>query len=288
MFVLDILSVLESTFDVRSLSFLENGKLAASYGNGIIRSWDLFRKQAFNSIEAHPEAILTSSALGWVYMASTSNRDILFWDSRNGTLVKTLTGHSSFVHHLLKMQNGFLLSASADRTIKVWNSTDWSLMRTFEGHFDSVKCLAELSYDSVASGSEDGEIRIWDVNEGTNVRRWKAQSQPIKSLALLPKQKYLASLSIGKEIKIWNFNQRLLIRNLISNEVIYSIATLKNGDLVSGSNNGHIRIWDVEKGSVKKSAFYGSNAIWCLAVDLKGRLAAGMGNGDIRILNFLY
>jgi WD40 repeat protein len=63
---------------------------------------------------------------------------------------------------------------------------------------------------------------------------------------------------------------------------------LKNGDLVSGSSNGHIRIWDLDKGSVKKNAIYGENAIWCLSVDLKGRLAVGMGNGDIRILNFLY
>jgi WD40 repeat protein len=273
---------------VRSLSFLDNGKLAASYGNGIIRIWDLFRKQEFISIEAHSEAILTSSALDLHFMASASNREILIWDTRNGTLVKTLTGHSLFVHHLLKMQNGFLLSASADRTIKVWNSTDWALTRTVEGHLDSVKCLAELSYDLVASGSEDGEIRIWDVNKGTHVRRWQAHPKPIKSLILLPRQKYLASLSIGKEIKIWNFKQGSLVRTLSLNEVVYSLTLLKNGDLVSGSNNGLIRIWNVESGWVKKSVFYGPNAIWCLAVDLKGRLAVGMGDGDIRIINFLF
>ncbi len=262
--------------------------MAASYGNGIIRIWDLFRKQEVISIQAHSEAILASSALDLHFMASASNREILIWDTRNETLVKTLTGHSTFVHHLLKMQNGFLLSASADRTIKVWNSTDWVLTRTLEGHFDSVKCLAELSYDLVASGSEDGEIRIWDVNKGTHVRRWQAHSKPIKSLILLPKQKYLTSLSIGKEIKIWNFDQGSLVRTLSSNEAFYSLAVLKNGDLVSGSHNGHIKIWDVENGWVKKSVFYGPNAIWCLAVDLRGRLAVGMGNGDIRILNFLF
>ena len=282
------MSVPESTFDVRFLSFLENGKLAASYGNGIIRIWDLYTKKEILSIVAHSEAILTSSALDWIYLASASNRAILIWNTRNGTKVKTLTGHSSFVHHLMRMQNGFLLSASADKTIKVWNSTNWSLVRTFKGHLNSVKSLAELSYDSFASGSEDGEIRIWDVSKGINLRTWKAHSQPIKSMVFLPKQKYLASLSIGKEIKIWDFNQSSLIRTLISDEVLYSLTILKNGDLVSGSNIGNIVTWDVKKGSVKKSAFYGANAIWCLAVDLKGRLAVGMGNGDIRILNFIY
>ncbi len=73
--------------------------------------------------------------------------------------------------------------------------------------------------------------------------------------------------------KIWDFNQGSLIRSLTSDEVLYFMTILKNGDLVSRSNNGHIKIWDVYKGSVKKNAIYGENAIWCLYVDLKGRLA---------------
>ncbi len=62
---------------------------------------------------------------------------------------------------------------------------------------------------------------------------------------------------------------------------------LRNGDLLSASAKGHIEIWDVRKGFKRKSVFYGSNMIWCLALDTKGRMAVGMGNGDIRIMNFL-
>jgi WD40 repeat protein len=100
--------------------------------------------------------------------------------------------------------------------------------------------------------------------------------------------RYLASLAFGKEIKIWDFNQGSLIKTLIYDQMLNSISSLKNGDLVSGSEHGYIDIWDVETGTVKKTAHYGYNPIWCLGVDLKGRLATGMGNGNIRILNFLY
>ena len=87
---------------------------------------------------------MTSSALDWVYLATSSNRDILIWDTQNGNLIKTLTGHSDYVYHLIKMQIGMFLSASADKTIKVWNLTDWSLITTLESHLDTVNCLAEL------------------------------------------------------------------------------------------------------------------------------------------------
>ncbi len=277
-----------SSFDVRSLSFLENRKLAAAYGDGTIRIWDLFRRQSLQSFKVHSEPILTSTALDWIYLATSSNRDILIWDTQNASLVKNLTGHSDYVYHLLRMQNGLLLSASADETIKVWNLTDWSLVKTLEGHLVTVTCLAELSYDAFASGSQDGEIKIWSTSEWTNLRSWQAHSTPIISLVLLPKQKYLASLNQGKEIKIWDFNQATLIKTLKSDEIIYSMVALRNGDLVSASDKGHIEIWDVEKGSIRKTAFYGSNMIWCLALDAKGRIALGMGNGEIRILNFFF
>jgi WD40 repeat protein len=147
--------------------------------------------------------------------------------------------------------------------------------------------LAEIGYDSVASGSRDGEIKIWSTSEWTNSRSWQAHSTPIISLALLPKQKYLASLNQGKEIKIWDFNQATLVKTLKSDEIIYSMVALRNGDLLSASDKGNIQIWDVEKGSIRKTVFLGSNMISFFALDPKGRTAVGMGNGYIRILNFL-
>ena len=111
-----------------------------------------------------------------------------------------------------------------------------------------------------------------------------SHTEPIKSLVLLANQKYFASLSIEKEIKIWYLNKGSLIKAIISNDVIYSMTVLKNGNILSRSINGHIRIWDVEKGSVKKRAFYGPNRIWCLAVKLIGGLEVGIKNGNIKIL----
>jgi WD40 repeat protein len=166
--------------------------------------------------------------------------------------------------------------------------TNWSLIKTLEGHLDSVNCLAELNYDSFASGSEDGEIKILSVSELRNLRSWKAHTAPIVSLVLLAKQKYLASLYQGQEIKIWDFSQGTLVQTLSSDQMIYSMVALRNGDLVSATDKGYISIWDIENKSLKKTVFYGSNVIWSLAFDLKGRLAVGMGNGDIRILNIFY
>jgi WD40 repeat protein len=91
---------------------------AASNGDGTVRIWDLFRRQISRSFKGHSEPILTSTALDWIYLATSSNRDILIWNTQNASLVKNLTGHSDYVYHLMKMQNGLLLSASADKTIK--------------------------------------------------------------------------------------------------------------------------------------------------------------------------
>jgi WD40 repeat protein len=95
-----------SSFDVRSLSFLENRKLVASYGDGTVRIWDFIRRQSIQSFKGHSGPILTSSALDSIYLATSSNRDILIWNTQTANLVKNLIGHSDYVYHLMKMQNG--------------------------------------------------------------------------------------------------------------------------------------------------------------------------------------
>jgi len=229
----------------------------------------LFKKQSIQSIKADSEPILALSELDWIYFATSSNRNILIWNSQNGSLIKNLTGHSDNVYHLIKKQNGFFLSASADKTIKAWNSTDWSLIRTLKVHRDSVNCLAELNYDLFASGSQDGEIIIWNVYEWRNVRTWKAHNAPIVSLVLLPYQKYLASLYQSQEINIWDFNKGSLVKTLISNEIIYSMVALRNGNLLMASGTGLINEWDGEDVILKNTVFYGSSR-----------------NGDIRVMKF--
>jgi WD40 repeat protein len=60
------------------------------------------------------------------------------WNPINGTLKRTLNGHTEYVLARTLLQNGDLASGSADRTMKIWNPINGTLKRIFNGHSEYV------------------------------------------------------------------------------------------------------------------------------------------------------
>jgi len=69
------------------------------------------------------------------------------WNPINGTLKRTLNGHTEYVLARTVLQNGDLASGSqngdlasgsADRTMKIWNPINGTLKRIFNGQSEYV------------------------------------------------------------------------------------------------------------------------------------------------------
>jgi WD40 repeat protein len=51
--------------------------------------------------------------------SGSAERTIKIWNQINGTLIRTLNGHTDYVLALTDLQNGDLARGSADRTINI-------------------------------------------------------------------------------------------------------------------------------------------------------------------------
>jgi len=87
----------------------------------------------------------------------------------DGTLVRTLTGHTDSVYSVTFSPNGNLIaSGSLDSTIKIWRVTDGTLVRTLTGHTGEVLSVTFSPNGSlIASGGGDG-LALWRVGAPTN------------------------------------------------------------------------------------------------------------------------
>ena len=148
----------------------------------------------------------------------------------------------SYGSSLAILKNEDLVS-SFDNTIKIWNVNDGSLKKTLLGHIDFVESLSTLSNGDLVSNKT---IKIWNVNDGS-VK--KTLSVLIFKLVVVQNGD-LVSVS-GVFIKIWDVNSGTVKRYLTGHtNYVRALAVLQNGDLVSGSDDSTINIWNANDGSL--------------------------------------
>ena len=93
---------------------------------------------------------------------------IRVWNTKNGKLQHTLSGHTEGgVTNLVFSRDGKILASGGwDRTIRLWNPQTGQLQRTLEGHRHWVQSLAfSPNGNTLASGNWD-ELHLWNPRNG--------------------------------------------------------------------------------------------------------------------------
>jgi eukaryotic-like serine/threonine-protein kinase len=124
-----------------------------------------------------PPRELTLSASGWHIgwlgpdrlAAGTWEGTIEVWDTRSGTLLRTLEGHNQVISSLalgpaLKDGSRTLVTSCFDGTIKMWNPGTGSCLLTLSPGSGSVSTvIATPDGRTIISAHEDGTIGVWDL-----------------------------------------------------------------------------------------------------------------------------
>ncbi len=188
--------------------------------------------------------IIESMPNNELIIASASvDKTIKFWQG-NGTLLKTLRGHSSSIYGVEFSPEGQLLaSASSDNTIKLW-TREGKLLKTLTQHRDVVYDVV-FSPDGqlLASGSKDKTIKLWQ-RDGTLLNTLTGHNDSIHALAFSPDSQRLASASWDNTIKLWTREGILLATIEGHRDRVNGIAFSPDGQLLaSASLDKTVKLW---------------------------------------------
>ncbi|WP_340122705.1 DUF4082 domain-containing protein [Methylobacter svalbardensis] len=203
----------------------------------------------------HPIRTVAASADGKFLASAGEETRIMLWDAQAGKLLRILSGHIDFVNAVSFSADGTqLASAGADGRILLWDVKTGQLVKTLLGHSDEVNAVAfSKNGKFLASGSADSVVILWDAATGEQIQSFAEHQASIRAVAFSPNGQKLVSAGEDTRILVWDTATRKLDKQIAgATNAISALMFGPSGNLISGSEDGEVKEWNVDKGQIIK------------------------------------
>ena len=186
--------------------------------------WSKKKTRDYKRHAGHILAVAASPD-GKYVVTGGEDRKLIIYDADTLKPLKVMTHHRDAVTGLAFRRNtNQLYSCSKDRTVKVWSLDEMAYIETLFGHQDHIVDIDALAQERCISvGARDRTARLWKVAEETQlVFRGGAMDKKAKPDGVDP-------------------------RSLLREGNMDRIGMIDDDLFVTGSDNGSIALWSVQK-----------------------------------------
>ncbi|CAG9765638.1 unnamed protein product [Ceutorhynchus assimilis] len=157
--------------------------------------------------------------------------------------IATFTGHAAAIWSVLQLNNTKVITASADKTIGVWDNNGQKL-QSLTGHTDCVRSLADFPELNIfMSTANDAAIKVWNY-AGENLNTFYGHTNYIYSIARCKAEGAECFVSSDEDRTVRYWENGVNVQSItLPAQSIWSVACLQNGDIVTGSSDGLVRIF---------------------------------------------
>lgn len=179
---------------------------------------------------------------------------VRLWHPHN-QLVTALTGHNAEVWNIAFNPEGTqLASVSSDQTIRLWQIRQRDDIQILSRHriLDHLAITRTIAFSptgQIATAGPDQTIILWS-KEGNPQVSFKAHNSHVHALTFSPNGQWLASVSTGSTIKVWNMQPSTnqvppLLATLTGHQSnVLALAFSPNSRvLASASSDGTVKLW---------------------------------------------
>ncbi|KAI5120949.1 hypothetical protein M0805_001654 [Coniferiporia weirii] len=250
-----------------------------------LRVWDVKSGYCIYVLEGHTSTIRCLRVLHNRPIAISGSRDttLRVWDVQRGKLLRTLTGHEESVR-CLDVCGNQAVSGSYDATCRLWNIDTGECLHVLRGHLHQIYSVA---YDGVniASGGLDTTVRVWNPVDGQCVALLQGHTALVCQLQLLGST--LATGGSDGRVITFSVDRSSLSpssspsssshaptpahtrvnnpRRIAAHDSSVTALQLDAHWLVTGGNDGRVRLYDARTGAYVRELTEPAEAVWKVA-----------------------
>ncbi len=241
---------------VDTLAWSPDGhEIASASSDGLVRIWHadtgmiiatfIGHTRGINTIVWSPDGEMIASA-GW-------DNTVRVWMRPTGKIRTVFTGHSRRVWDIAWSPDGkTIASASRDFTVQVWNGYTGDIYHTLTGAESDVQSVVWSPDGSqIAASTDDGKVLVWDAATGQLTHPLEGHRYYVWSLTWRPDGKQLISSSWHDGVmRVWDTTTWEKIATLNSTAVLAVAWNPAGTKLAASSDDGTIRLWDMQAATV--------------------------------------
>jgi WD40 repeat protein len=227
--------------------------LVSAGDDGILRFWNATNSQAGDVLLAHTGAVtsLSFTADNTKVLSSGVDGSVRLWQIP-APAVKPIAHPDAVVAAVSSADGNSLVTGSADKQVRVWNLQNFQ-PKALAGLTQPAGAVAISPNGAlVAGGSAEKAVVVWTVADSKEQAKFVNTPAPVQSLAFHADNKTLAAGFADGQITVYDTAMKKDLKTFKAHAgPVTGLTYLPSGDLLSGSADKTIQVWNPADGMSK-------------------------------------
>ncbi|KAK0443982.1 coatomer protein [Desarmillaria tabescens] len=226
------------------------------------------------------------------FVAGSDDFQLRVYNYNTHEKVAAFEAHPDYIRCLtVHPTASIVLTGSDDMTIKAWDwDKSWKNIQIYEGHTHYIMNLAFNPKDSntFASACLDRTVKMWSIGSPTANFTMDAHDKGVNYVDFYPgaDKPYLVTTGDDKTVKVWDYLSKSCVQTMEghTNNVSFAIFHPNLPIIISGSEDGTIKMWNSGTYRLENTLSYAMERAWCIALRKDANeIAVGFDEGAVVI-----